>query len=390
MKYNFDKIIDRRGTSCVKYDFAAEHGMPENVLPLWVADMDFPVAEGIQERLMQAVNHGIFGYSNTKDDYFQAVYHWYDRYFNWQVEKEWMITTPGIVFAIAMAVRAFTKEGESVLIQQPVYHPFRNMILANGRNAVSSPLCLVDGHYEMDFEDFEKKIVENQVKLFILCSPHNPVGRVWKEWELRKVGEICRKHNVIVFSDEIHSDFVYGENKHHVFASLDPAFAEMSVIGTAPSKTFNIAGLQASNLFIPNPNLREQFQKTMAATGYGELNNMGMIACQAAYETGREWLEELKVYLWNNFLFLQKYLEEHIPGVRAIVPEGTYLVWVDFRGLGLSEEKIQDLIVNKAGLWLNCGTIFGAEGSGFERVNIACPRATLREALERLERAVKS
>lgn len=292
MKYNFDKITDRRGTGCVKYDFAVEHGMPADVLPLWVADMDFPVAEGIEEKLAAAVHHGIFGYSDTKDDYFQAIYNWYDRYFNWQVEKDWMIKTPGLVFAIAMAIKAYTKKGESVLIQQPVYHPFKNMIVANERKPVINELQLVNGHYEVDFEDFEKKIVENEVKLMILCSPHNPVGRVWKEWELRKVGELCLKYNVLVFCDEIHSDFVYGENKHHVFASMDPRFAEICLIGTAPSKTFNIAGLQASNVFIKNEALREGFKKEMLASGYGELNNLSVLACQAAYETGREWLEE--------------------------------------------------------------------------------------------------
>ena len=258
MKFDFDKVVDRHGTKCLKYDFAKERGRSDDMLPLWVADMDFPTAPGIQKSLSDAVAHGIYGYSEGKDDYFQAAAGWYEKHFGWKVEKEWLIKTPGVVFALAMAVKAYTKEGDAVLLQQPVYYPFSEVITDNHRRLINSPLQQIDGHYEINFEEFEQKIVEENVKLFLMCSPHNPVGRVWKEWELRKIGDICLKHNVLVVSDEIHSDFTYGENIHHVFASLDEKYAAITTTCTAPSKTFNIAGLKISNIVIPNDHLRKQ------------------------------------------------------------------------------------------------------------------------------------
>lgn len=388
MKYDFDKVTDRRGTNCLKYDFAAERGKPADVLPLWVADMDFPTAAEITDRLETAVRHGIFGYSEGKDDYFSAVAGWYKKHFDWEVKRNWLVKTPGVVFAIAAAIRAFTKEGDAVLLQQPVYYPFSEAIKDNGRILINSPLKLVNGHYEIDFADFEKKITEHQVKLFLLCSPHNPVGRVWEEWELRKIGEICLKHGVLVVSDEIHSDFVWPGHKHLVFASLSPEYADITITCTAPSKTFNLAGLQVSNIFISNPELRKDFRKAIAQTGYSQVNVMGLVACQAAYEEGEEWLSELKAYLYENLKFVRDYLHEHLPKVHLIEPEGTYLIWLDFRELGLTEEEREDLIVNKARLWLDSGAMFGADGEGFERINIACPRATLSQALTKLSKAV--
>ncbi len=389
MKYNFDEIIDRRNTDCLKYDFAVENGMPQDVLPLWVADMDFPTAPGIIERLLKDARFGIYGYTEGKDDYFRAVAAWYEDYFEWKVDKSWLVKTPGIVFAIGMAVQALTEKGDAVIIQPPVYYPFSAVIKDNGRRLVNNPLIINDGHYEIDFDDFEQKIIEHKVKLFVLCSPHNPVGRVWTVEELRRLGEICLKYDVKVVSDEIHSDFVYEGRKHHVFATVDAAFAKNSIICTAPSKTFNLAGLQASNIFIPNPQIREAFEKQILAVGYSQLNMFGLHACQAAYETGREWLEELKKYLKGNLDCARTYLEEKIPQIKLIEPEGTYLIWLDCRGLGLTEEALEELIVQKAKLWLDAGAIFGREGAGFERINIACPRAVLLEALERLKRAVE-
>lgn len=390
MGFDFDTVIERRGTNCLKYDFARERGKAEDVLPLWVADMDFQTAPEILERLERAVRHGIFGYSESKDEYFQAVYEWYKKYFGWEVKQSWLTKTPGVVFAIAAAVRAFTEEGDSVLLQQPVYYPFSEVITDNNRKLVNNPLKLARGHYEIDFEDFEKKIADNHVRLFLLCSPHNPVGRVWKEWELRKIGDICLKHGVLVVSDEIHSDFVWQDHRHLVFASLAPEYADITVTCTAPSKTFNIAGLQVSNIFISNPKLRKEFRRAIAAAGYSQVNTMGIVACQAAYESGREWLEEVKRYIWDNFLFLKEFLETRIPKIHPVVPEGTYLIWLDFRELGLSEEEWEDLIVNKAHLWLDSGAMFGQAGEGFERINIACPRKILQRALEQLEAAVSS
>ena len=387
--YDFDKVIDRHGTNCLKFDFAKERGKNGDELSLWVADMDFQVAKPITDALQVQVNHGIYGYSEVKSDYFEIVKNWFKDNFDWEIKKGSLVKTPGVVYAIAMAVKAFTKEGEAVIIQQPVYYPFSEMIIANNRKLVNSPLVLKDGRYEIDFEDFEKKIVENNVKLFILCSPHNPVGRVWSVEELKRIGDICIKHDVVIFSDEIHADFVYEPNKHHVFASLGESYAANSVIATAPSKSFNIAGLQVSNIFIENKKLRDAFRNEIVKSGYSQLNTMGLAAARAAYESGKEWLDEVRAYIKDNLIFFRDYLKENIGELSLIEPEGTYLVWVDFRKLGLSEKQREDLIVNKAKLWIDSGAMFGVDGEGFERFNIACPRSYLKKALDSLAKAIK-
>ena len=387
--YDFDKVIDRHGTNCLKFDFAKERGKNGDELSLWVADMDFQVAKPITDALQVQVNHGIYGYTEVKSDYFEIVKNWFKDNFDWEIKKGSLVKTPGVVYAIAMAVKAFTKEGEAVIIQQPVYYPFSEMIIANNRKLVNSPLVLKDGRYEIDFEDFEKKIVENNVKLFILCSPHNPVGRVWSVEELKRIGDICIKHDVVIFSDEIHADFVYEPNKHHVFASLGESYAANSVIATAPSKSFNIAGLQVSNIFIENKKLRDAFRNEIVKSGYSQLNTMGLAAARAAYESGKEWLDEVRAYIKDNLIFFRDYLKENIGELSLIEPEGTYLVWVDFRKLGLSEKQREDLIVNKAKLWIDSGAMFGVDGEGFERFNIACPREYLKMALDSLAKAIK-
>ena len=388
MRYDFDKIVDRKGTDCLKYDFAVERGKPEGVLPLWVADMDFQTAPAITEKIQKIAAHGIFGYTDTKDDYYRAAAGWYEKHFQWRPEKEWLVKTPGIVFALAAAVRAYTKEGDGVLLQQPVYYPFSEVIRDNDRRIINSPLKLKDGHYEIDFDDLEEKIAGEHIKLFLMCSPHNPTGRVWKEWELRKIGDLCLKYHVTVVSDEIHCDFVYPGHEHHVFASLDERYAGISLICTSPSKTFNTAGLQVSNIWIPNPALREAFERAVRQTGYSQLNVMGLAACRAAYEEGEEWYLQLKDYLKGNLDFTRKFLERELPEVHLIEPEGTYLLWLDFRDLQMTEEEREDLILNRAGLWLDSGAIFGEDGEGFERINIACPRKVLEEALVRLRDAL--
>jgi cystathionine beta-lyase len=390
MKYNFDEIIDRRNTDCLKYDFAAERGKPEDVLPLWVADMDFRTAPGIIEQAVKDAGFGIYGYTESKNDYFQAVANWYETYFDWKVERRWLVKTPGIVFAIGTAVQALTEKGDAVMIQQPVYYPFSEVVKDGDRKLVNSALVLRDGHYEIDFEDFEQKIKDEKVKLFVLCSPHNPVGRVWTKEELQRIGEICLKYDVKVVSDEIHSDFVYGDRKHYVFTTVDPRFEEFAIVCTAPSKTFNLAGMQVSNIFIPNQQIRRAFKKQMSAVGYSQVNMIGLRACKAAYTTGREWLEELKVYLQGNLDFVRDYLKKNLPQIKLIEPEGTYLIWLDFRALGLPGEKLEHLIVHEAKLWLDSGAIFGKDGEGFERINIACPRAVLEEALTRIAGAVSA
>ena len=323
-----------------------------------------------------------------KYDYFDTLRTWYSRRFNWETEASWLVKTPGVVYAIATAVRGLTEKGDAVLIQRPVYYPFTRCIEVNDRQLVNNPLICQNGRYTIDFEDFEQKIIDHNVKLFILCSPHNPVGRVWTRAELTRMGDICLAHNVTVVSDEIHADFVYEGQTHTIFASIKPAFADISRTCTAPSKTFNLAGLQASNIFIPNRTLCHAFKAEMERSGFSQVGLMGLVACQAAYAHGAEWLETLKQYLASNLSFIRVFLKENLPEVKLIEPEGTYLVWLDFRELGLSEDALENLIVNNAKLWLDRGAMFGPEGEGFERFNIACPKATLERAFSQLKAAI--
>ena len=386
---DFDTVIDRRGTKCLKYDFAVQRHRPADVLPLWVADMDFKISSYIEDALIRQAQHAIYGYTESDDAYFAAVQQWMAAYHGWQVQPAWLQKTPGVVFAIAVAVKACTQPGDAVLIQQPVYYPFSEVIADNGRRLVSSDLVLDEatGHYEIDFTDFERKIVENDVKLFLLCSPHNPVGRVWSREELLQIGAICQRHGVTVFSDEIHADFVW-QGRHQVFAAVDPAFAAFTITATAPSKTFNIAGLQVSNIFIADDALRAKFRRAYNASGYSQLNAAGLIAAEAAYRGGEVWYNAVKAYLVENIAYMREFINTRLPQLRMIEPEGTYLVWVDFRKLGLDNGALEDLILHKAGLWLDSGAIFGPVGEGFQRFNIACPRATLQLALEKLEAAI--
>lgn len=381
---DFDTVIDRKGTRSLKYDFAVRRGKPENVLPLWVADMDFQTSSYITEALEDMVKHGVFGYSESEEHYFEAVQNWMERHYNWHVKESWMTKTPGIVFALAMAVKAYTQENDAVLIQPPVYYPFKEVVEDNHRRLVNNTLVLGgDGTYTIDYEDFEKKIIEENVKLFILCNPHNPVGRVWTREELERLGEICLKHGVFVVSDEIHADFVF-ERKHTVFSEVKEAYRDISMICTSPSKTFNIAGLQISNIFISNPEKATAFRRQVAAAGYSQVGLPGLVACEAAYLHGDEWLEGVLAYIKANAEFTRAYLQEHLPRVKMTKLEGTYLVWLDFRDYGLTDKELDEKILNQAGLWLDSGAVFGKCGEGFQRINIACPRKTLHQALDRL------
>ncbi|MDF3003258.1 MAG: aminotransferase [Bacillota bacterium] len=390
MRYDFDEIIERKGTNCIKYDFACERGKPDDLLPLWVADMDFRIPPEVVEALAEASQHGIFGYSEVKFPYFEAVHNWLKEHIGWKTEASWLVKTPGVVFAISTAIRALTQTGDSILIQRPVYYPFTSVILENDRKLVNNPLIYENGRYQINFEDFESKIKENDVKLFVLCNPHNPVGRVWTAEELIRMGEICVRHQVTVVSDEIHADFIYPGHQHLVFSALRPEFADITITCTAPSKTFNLAGLQVSNIFISDKTLRREFRKEVGRTGYGQMNTMGLIACQAAYEKGATWLQDLKEYLSGNLSFIREFLKKELPEVTLVEPEGTYLVWLDFQKLGLTEKELEHLIVDKAKLWLDEGTMFGPEGAGFQRFNIACPRATLEAAFHQLRDAIRS
>lgn len=387
---DFDAVIDRRGTKCLKYDFAVQRGRPAGVLPLWVADMDFKVSSYIEDSLVRQARHAIYGYTESDTAYFEAVQQWLAAHHGWQVQPDWLQKTPGVVFAIAVAVKACTQPGDAVLIQQPVYYPFSEVIVDNGRRLVSSDLVLDEaaGHYGIDFADFERKIVENHVKLFLLCSPHNPVGRVWSREELLQVGRICQRHGVTVFSDEIHADFVW-QGSHQVFVAVDPAFATFTITATAPSKTFNIAGLQVSNIFIADDALRAKFRQAHNASGYSQLNAAGLVAAEAAYRDGETWYNAMKAYIVDNIAYMREFIAARLPQLRIIEPEGTYLVWVDFRRLGLSNKELEDLILHKANLWLDSGAIFGPVGEGFQRFNVACPRATLTQALEQLEQGIQ-
>lgn len=381
---DFDTVIDRKGTRSLKYDFAVRRGKPKDVLPLWVADMDFQTSSYITDALEDMVKHGVFGYSESEEHYFGAVQNWMERHYNWHVKESWMTKTPGIVFALAMAVKAYTQENDAVLIQPPVYYPFKEVVEDNHRRLVNNTLVLGgDGTYTIDYEDFEKKIIEENVKLFILCNPHNPVGRVWTKEELERLGDICLKHGVFVVSDEIHADFVF-ERKHTVFSEVKEVYRDISMICTSPSKTFNIAGLQISNIFISNPEKATAFRRQVAAAGYSQVGLPGLVACEAAYRHGDEWLEGVLAYIKANAEFTRAYLQEHLPRVKMTKLEGTYLVWLDFRNYGLTDKELDEKILNQAGLWLDSGAVFGKCGEGFQRINIACPRKTLQQALDRL------
>ncbi|MDE6706508.1 MAG: pyridoxal phosphate-dependent aminotransferase [Oscillospiraceae bacterium] len=385
---NFDRIINRKNTRSLKYDFAKERGMPEDVLPLWVTDMDFETSSYIEDALIERVKHGIFGYSEVQTEYFEIVYHWMKTHHNWNVQENWLVKTPGVVFALAMAVKAYTQPNDSVLVQLPVYYPFSEVIQDNNRKVVSNTLYLgEDNKYHIDFENFEQKIIDNKIKLFFLCSPHNPVGRVWTKEELIKIGDICVKHGVTVVSDEIHQDFIF-QGKHQVFASLKPEFENISITCTSPSKTFNLASMMMSNIFIPNRELKAKFKKQLDGAGTSQLSVMGLVACETAYSKGEEWYQAMLAYVAENINFVRQYVKNNLPDVTMIDTEGTYLVWLDFRKTGFSVDELENLIIHKAKLWLDSGKIFGKCGEGFQRINTACPRSILKKALDRIKNAL--
>lgn len=389
-RYDFDQLIDRRGTDCLKYDFALERGRPADVLPLWVADMDFAAPEPVLDALRRRVDHGIFGYTDAKEGYYRAVEGWFRRRYGWQTQPSWLVKTPGVVFALAMAVRALTRPGEGVVIQPPVYYPFFSVIRNNGRTLVENRLLCQDGRCRMDLEDLERRLTQQNVKLLFLCSPHNPVGRVWTAEELRQLGALCRKHHVYVVSDEIHCDFAFPEHPHQILLQAVPELQDQAIVCTAPSKTFNLAGLQVSNIWIPNEALRKRFVQEMDACGYSQLNTLGLTAAQAAYEGGEEWLEECRRYLRGNLDYLREFLQKKLPQIHLVEPEGTYLAWLDCSGLGLCRRELDELVTQGAGLWLDSGHIFGGGADQYQRMVLACPRSTLAQALEQLERAIRS
>lgn len=387
--YDFNKYIDRKNTYSLKYDAIELRHKPKDILPLWVADMDFKTLPQITEELKTVAEHGIFGYSEPTQDYYQTVAEWFLRRYNWNIQPSWIAVAPSVMFAISTIIQGFTNIGDSVLIQQPVYYPFSEVVENTNRKLINNPLVLKDGKYQIDFTDFENKIIENDVKIFLLCSPHNPVGRVWNKEELLKIGEICLKHDVLIIADEIHCDFIYKGYQHLNFANLDERFKNITFTCTSPSKSFNVASLMIANIIIPNQDFKRKFYKTLNKYWYSNASIMGLVACKVAYQYGDTWLDELNEYISSNLDYLREFITSKLPQIKLIEPEGTYLVWLDFRSLGLSNIELENLILNKAKLWLDSGSIFGKSGEGFQRINIACPRCTLEKALNQLENATK-
>ena len=385
MKYDFDKQISRRGTDSYKWDSATEEG----VLPLWVADMDFQTAPAITEALRRRVEHGIFGYTRVPDSYYEAVCGWFRRRHGWTIDPAWIIYTSGVVPAVSAVIKALTRKGDKVLVQTPVYNCFFSSIRNNGCEMVSSPLIYADRTFTIDFEDLERKAADPGVKLLLLCNPHNPAGRVWRRDELLRLGEICLRHGVTVVSDEIHCELVFAGHRYTPFASLGEEFLKNFVTCISPSKAFNIAGLQIANIVCADAAMRARIDRAINDNEVCDVNPFGVIATRAAYNEGEEWLTQLLDYLWDNYLYMSRFCAEHLPEFPVARLEGTYLAWQDCRRLGLGSEELEHRLVREARLWLNAGTMYGAEGEGFMRWNLACPRATLDEALRRFAEFVK-
>lgn len=379
MKYDFDEVISRRGTLSYKWDSATD----AEVLPLWVADMDFRTSPAIIEALQRRVVHGIFGYTRVPDAYYQAVTNWFARRHGWNIQREWMIYTSGVVPAVSAVIKALTVPGDKVLVQTPVYNCFFSSIRNNGCTLAASPLLRVGNTWQMDFEDLERKASDPDVKVFLLCNPHNPVGRVWTREELLKAGEICSRHGVTVVSDEIHCELVYPGHAYTPFASISGDFSARAIVCISPSKAFNIAGLQIANIVVPDEEVRRKIDKAININEVCDVNPFGVTATIAAYTEGEEWLDQLLVYLQANYKWMQDYCRTHLPDFPISDLEGTYLVWMDCSILHKTSDVLEQELLDESKLWLNAGTMYGAEGEGFMRWNIACPRSVLAEGLER-------
>ncbi|MCP3772681.1 pyridoxal phosphate-dependent aminotransferase [Paenibacillus sp. MZ04-78.2] len=387
--YNFDEIIDRRETDSIKWSrkYLQENFGDEDSLPMWIADMDFKVPQPIIDAMIKRAQHGIFGYGHKSDAFLEAAVHWQQKRNGWSIQKEWILFTPGIIPALNFIVETFCRPGDKVILQSPVYYPFAKIITNNGCQIANNPLVLTDDGYKMNFEQLEKIAEDSRTKLMFLCSPHNPVGRVWSYDELKRVGEICLKHNVLVISDEIHSDLIYPPHRHIPFASISEDFKMNSIVCTSPSKTFNLAGLHISNIIIPNQTIRDELNHKLTAIDI-DPGVFASVAQIAAYHDGEAWLEQLLRYLQANLAFIEKFLRERMPKVKLMPTEGTYLAWLDFRALGYTDSELQQLMQKNAKIALDDGYIFGSGGENFQRLNFACPRETLAKALERIEKSL--
>jgi len=389
MKYDFDKIIDRHGTNCLKWDFADKVFGTSDLLPMWVADMDFEAPAEVQEALKKRAEHRIYGYTGCPDSYYEALISWMYIHHQWQIEREWILHTPGLVPAINFATQAYTAPGDRIVVPTPVYPPFLEAVKNNNRILLTSELLYDNSYYKIDFDDFEEKC-KSGAKMILLCSPHNPVGRVWTESELTRLAELCKKYSIIIVSDEIHCDIVYQGAKHIPMASLSEDIAKQTITLIAPSKTFNIAGLSTSSVVISDDSLREKFANLLDSLGLHGGNLFGIEGFRAAYACGSDWLKQVLVYLEQNYRFISKFLKEDIPDITLTKLEGTYLAWLDFKKLQMTQKELNDFIKYEAKLGLNDGLTFGPGGEGFMRLNFACPRAILHEGLIKLKNAVNN
>lgn len=385
MKYDFDEIISRRNSNSYKWDAVMEEG----VLPMWVADMDFRTAPAVVEVLRKRMDHGIFGYTKVPPVYYDAIINWFTRRHGWQIDRDWIIYTSGVVPALSAIIKALTVPGDRVLVQTPVYNCFFSSIRNNGCEIVANPLVYTNGTYRIDFDDLARKATDPKVKLLLLCNPHNPVGRVWTRAELMCIGEICLRNDVLVVADEIHCELVYSGHTYIPFASISDDFRNRSVTCTSPSKAFNLAGLQIANIFAADESVRVKIDKAINLNEVCDVNPFGVEALVAAYNDGEEWLEELKCYLSDNYLYMRTFFNKYLPQFPVVKLEGTYLVWVDCSVLNRSSKEIAKILLKAEKLWINEGSMYGEAGEGFIRINIACPRQILIDGLNRLKRGLK-
>ncbi|RDY26218.1 pyridoxal phosphate-dependent aminotransferase [Romboutsia weinsteinii] len=387
MSYDFEAVIDRSNNYSAKWSEMDKKYGSNDLLPMWVADMDFKTAPCIIDAMRERLEQGIYGYTTRPDSYNESIVNWAARRYGWEIKSDWLIFSPGVIPSVSLIIQEMTEKNDKIMIQEPVYSPFNSVVKDNGRELVISPLVkLEDGNYVMDYEDIESKIKD--VKMFILCNPHNPVGRVWTKEELQNLGDICIKHNVKVISDEIHSDIIFNGHKHTPFASINEEFAQNSITCMAPTKTFNIAGLQMSQVVLPNEEDYKRLDSAFARIDIRRNNAFSLVATEAAYNHGEEWLDEFIVYLEGNVDFAIKYIEENIPSLKVKKPEGTYLLWVDFSGTGLSDEEVAKALVEEGKVALNNGTSFGIGGKGYQRINLACPRVMVEDGLARIKKAI--
>lgn len=387
MQYDFDTIIDRHNTNSFKWDHVEKYFKVKDIFPMWVADMDFKAPHPIIEAVRRVADFGIFGYSAVPESYYESVAGWMRRRHGWEVKREWIAMSPGVVPALHVLVNALTQPGDQVILQTPVYYPFFNAVTCNGREILDNPLRLEGDQYLMDIDGLEKTITP-LTKMIILCNPHNPISRVWTSHELKSLGDLCMKHNIVMIADEIHSDLIYTGFKHVTLNQVSPDYEQNCITCTAASKTFNLPGLKTSNIIIPNPDLRKRFNDTMHNCGVPAPGMFGVAATEAAYNYCEDWLDQLLEYLEGNIAFLKKYLSENIPGAKLLQPQGTYLLWLDFRDCGVAKDKLANFIREDAGVALEPGTLFGSKTEGFERMNIACPRALLERGLSQIAGAV--